>query len=88
MTTCDPLLTRIRGEYQEMPGLRLTLTQASRLWHLDSATCEEALEELRLEGFLHRTLEGVYLALRSWHPRAVKATLSQSVSRPPVKQRA
>src|SRR5690349_3068944 len=26
------LSSRIRGEYREMPGLRLTVSQASRLW--------------------------------------------------------
>ena len=26
------LLQRIRGEYSEMPGLRLTVAQAQRLW--------------------------------------------------------
>ena len=29
------LLGRIRGEYLEMPGLKLTLAQAQRLWGLD-----------------------------------------------------
>jgi len=36
----DDALIRIRGEYLEMPGLRLTTRQAQRLWHFDHARCE------------------------------------------------
>ena len=28
-------LHRIRGEFREMPGLKLTIAQAARLWQLD-----------------------------------------------------
>ncbi len=46
------LLSRIRGEYQEMPGLNLTFRQACRLWQMDPATCESMLKELVTDGFL------------------------------------
>ena len=52
---------RIRGEFLEMPGLRLTPQQASRLWALDAATSELVLERLTSTGFLSRTREGAYL---------------------------
>ena len=40
MTTAqEDILRRIRGEYLEMPGLRLTSVQAQRLWGLDARTC-------------------------------------------------
>ena len=52
---------RIRGEFLEMPGLRLTPQQASRLWALDPATSEHVLERLTSTGFLSRTREGAYL---------------------------
>jgi hypothetical protein len=52
---------RIRGEFLEMPGLRLTPQQASRLWALDPATSELVLERLTSTGFLSRTREGAYL---------------------------
>ena len=29
------VLQRIRAEFREMPGLKLTAAQATRLWHLD-----------------------------------------------------
>jgi hypothetical protein len=57
------LLDRIRGEYREMPGLRLTLPQARRLWHVDPADCESALDTLVQEGFLAVTEDDAYVAL-------------------------
>jgi hypothetical protein len=55
------LLGRIRGEYLEMPGLKLTLPQAQRLWGLDRAMCEAALAELEQHHFLRRTLGGAFV---------------------------
>jgi hypothetical protein len=52
---------RVRGEFLEMPGLRLTPQQASRLWALDRATSEQVLNRLTSSGFLFRTREGAYL---------------------------
>src|SRR4029079_7758828 len=42
----DALLNRIRGEFLEMPGLRLTCEQAQRLYGLDPALCRRALWRL------------------------------------------
>ena len=55
------LLTRIRAEYTEMPGLRLTLLQARRLWGLDVLTCAAALASLESAGFLAKTRDGAYI---------------------------
>jgi hypothetical protein len=52
------LLAQIRGEFREMPGLTLTLRQASRLWNLDPLTCDVALRTLVDEQFLGRTRLG------------------------------
>jgi len=52
------LLAQIRGEFREMPGLMLTLRQASRLWNLDLLTCDVALRMLVDERFLGRTRLG------------------------------
>jgi hypothetical protein len=44
------LLQRVRSEYAEMPGLQLTVQQASRLWNTDLSTSTailDALVELR-----------------------------------------
>lgn len=56
----EGLLLRIRAEYREMPGLRLTVAQAARLWALDRDTCEAALERLAHMNYLRRTLDGAY----------------------------
>lgn len=45
-----------------MPGLRLTLPQARRLWQVDALECEAALEALVQEGFLGVTHDDVYVA--------------------------
>jgi hypothetical protein len=54
------LLTRIRGEYLEMPGLCLTPDQATRLWGLEPAECRALLEALVGAQFLTRTRDGAY----------------------------
>jgi len=69
------LLNRIRGEYTEMPGLRLTLAQACRLWDVDTATCHAILATLITEGFLRCTVDATFIALPtsgSAHARQLK----------------
>ena len=73
--TPDVLGARIRGEYLEMPGLRLTLAQACRLWQIDAITCHTILADLVSERFLHQTPDGVYMAFPQ-RPKPAKATLS------------
>jgi hypothetical protein len=46
-----------------MQGLRLTIAQASRLWHMDAANCESVLQTLVNEMFLARTKNGAFVAL-------------------------
>jgi hypothetical protein len=46
------MLERIRGEFNEMPGLRLTPEQAARLWGLDARSCSEVLRSLVSSSFL------------------------------------
>jgi hypothetical protein len=55
------LLSRIEGEYREMPGLSLTLPQAERLWGLDRNTCEFVLTKLMERRFLRRAMNGTYV---------------------------
>jgi hypothetical protein len=61
-TSFDSLVARVRGEYVEMPGLRVTVAQACRLWQVDMATCEKLLDHLIRDGFLCRTDSGFYVA--------------------------
>ena len=51
----DPtIVLRARSEYIEMPGMRLTVPQASRLFHLQQDVCAHVLNSLVEEGFLNR----------------------------------
>jgi hypothetical protein len=65
-TDVDPaelMLYRIRGEFLEMPGLRLTLEQAARLWHMDTAVCASVLMTLVADRFLTKTRGGAYVRM-------------------------
>jgi hypothetical protein len=50
----DQVLDRVRNEFLDMPGLRLTDAQARRLWHLDAATWASVLDHLVEANFLSR----------------------------------
>jgi hypothetical protein len=52
VTLSEQTLRRIYNEYLEMPGLRLTLKQAQRLWGLDEDTCASSLSFLVDVNFL------------------------------------
>lgn len=60
-TIDEALLERIRGEYDEMPGLSLTPAQAERLWQLDRDTCRAALNRLVQRRVLSLTVRGRYV---------------------------
>lgn len=55
------VLRRIEAEYQEMPGMCVTLPQAQRLWGLDTATCSFVLTTLVERRILRRTARGTYV---------------------------
>jgi hypothetical protein len=57
----DVLLQRTRAEYRDMPGLKLTTEQASRLLGADVAACEYALERLVHERLLRRAADGTFI---------------------------
>lgn len=48
----DALLRRVRGEYREMPGMRLTIEQAMRLWNVDRQACVAVLNSLVASQYL------------------------------------
>lgn len=48
------LVTRVRAEFNEMPGLRLTIEQAQRLWGVEAAVCESVVDALVRASFLRR----------------------------------
>ena len=50
---CD-LESRVRAEFNEMPGERLTVAQASRLWGVSTTVALTVLNRLVDSGFLSR----------------------------------
>jgi hypothetical protein len=46
------LTQRIREEFEEAPGLGVTVREGSRFWDLDEMTCLQVLAGLRAAGFL------------------------------------
>jgi hypothetical protein len=68
----ENVLRRVQGEFLEMPGLRLTPTQACRLWGLDAASCDALLRTLVDENFLFRTSDGAFMRVE--HAIPLKAT--------------
>ena len=50
---------RVRAEFTEMPGLRLTVPQAARLMGLDQETCDYIIGALVDRRFLCWTSDGL-----------------------------
>lgn len=50
----------IREEFEDAPGLRLSVSEGSRFWGLDEMTCAYALERLVAIGFLRKGLDERY----------------------------
>jgi hypothetical protein len=61
----DLLLRRVRDEFNEMPGMRLTAEQAMRLWALDRPTCNRVLDSLVAARFLIQDVSGRYRRAQS-----------------------
>lgn len=57
----EEVLRRVRGEFLEMPGLRLTHAQARRLWGLDAKSCDALLGALVESNFLYKTRDGAFM---------------------------
>ena len=69
----EEVISRVQGEFLEMPGLRLTPAQARRLWGLDAVSCDALLIALVDAKFLFRTRDGAFMRVEQAAP--VKAAL-------------
>ena len=70
----DEVLHRIQGEFIEMPGLRLTTSQAQRLWGLERDVCDALLGALVDAKFLCQTRDGAFVR----HDGVIHTRLSES----------
>ena len=50
--TIGALTQRIRDEFDEAPGLQITVEDDVRFWAMDAETCAMVLSALHSEGFL------------------------------------
>jgi hypothetical protein len=57
------LLHRVHGEFREMPGLRLSIQQAARLFSVPPTVCARVLAELIADDLLRVTHDGHYALL-------------------------
>ncbi len=60
MNTLGDVLNRLRSEFSEMPGLRLTPRQVERLCGVDPMQCQGLLNALMEERFLRVSSDGHY----------------------------
>lgn len=68
----EDIVRRVKGEFLEMPGLRLTELQARRLWALEPSLCSTILAELVENGFLLRTRDGAFVRVDVASPLKVQ----------------
>jgi hypothetical protein len=61
VTSLEPVLQRIRGEFHESPGLRLTHWQFQRLWNLDADQARLVIEQLVQTRFLRGARDGTFV---------------------------
>lgn len=56
--TMSALVQRIQREFEEAPGLAITVEKGVRFWVLDAATCERVLTDLQAAEFLVQSADG------------------------------
>jgi hypothetical protein len=79
MRRVDTVLERLRAEFLEMPGLRLTEPQVRRLCGVEKPLCQRMLDSLVNARFLCRKSDGAYSRLsdgETSRPRTAKAVLA------------
>jgi len=59
------LVQRIREEFEEIPGLRLTVREAAQFWAIDERACEWVLKQLETAGFLAQSADHRF---EMWRP--------------------
>jgi hypothetical protein len=80
MRTIDEVVGRLRTEFLEMPGLRLTGAQVERLCGIEHTLCQRVLEALVEEAFLSAAADGNYARTTSEdraRPRVARAAIGQ-----------
>ena len=69
MRTIEDVIQRVRAEYAEMPGMRLTTEQVQRLCGIEQNICQMVLDTLVDARFLCVTTGGHYARVTEGLPR-------------------
>jgi hypothetical protein len=80
-----PTLERLRAEFLEMPGLRLTVAQAQRLCGVEPTMCQAILDALVDAKVLYRGSDGYYARLNAESPRPHPAKANLGTDTPAKK---
>ena len=75
LSTETAVFYRIRGEFIEMPGLRITFEQAMRLFGLDRTGCTSVLDALVGMGGAVTNIAAVKHGLETYDPELVQGTV-------------
>ena len=65
----DDVVLRVRSEYMDMPGMRLTPAQAQRLWGIDAVAMRSVIQTLVETKFLRETPDGAFVRADSGRAR-------------------
>ena len=57
----EAIVNRVRNEFVEVPGLRLTMAQAMKLWGLGPDECQQVISMLVASSFLRLNARGQIL---------------------------
>jgi hypothetical protein len=81
------MIERLRAEFLEMPGLRLTPAQVGRLCGVDPSICQAGLDALVEAKFLRISTDGTYVrategAMAHPHPAKAEHTADHQRRRP------
>ncbi len=63
--TVEHAAARVRAEFEEMPGMTLTLPQAERLFGLDQDLLRTIVERLVRASYLRRTNGGAFTRMKT-----------------------
>src|SRR5262249_9952524 len=81
--TIESTLERLRAEYLEMPGLRLSVAQIERLCGVDRIVCHAVLDVLVDARVLRVNADGTYARLtdgpRRHRPRSISSLASRAI---------
>jgi hypothetical protein len=80
MTASESLLRRIRYEFGEHAGLRLTPWQFRQKWALAPNESRIVMQRLLDAGFLREAEDGTLVRDESWTPTGVKPSAESSSS--------